>query len=121
MTHDHGPDHSHEHGHGPDHHRPAGDDPALDLTVPDAGRTQGSCVVVAPRGPDCSASASPARPCCTVPSLADEAVHRRPQARRTPRGGLRGWPATTTSTPRVATTPCTAWPTVQHASAYGLD
>jgi len=118
MTHDHDHDHSHDHSHG------AGDDPALDLGVPDAelnpgqlrrrGFLRGAGLL--------GAGIAGASVLGGAPALADEAVHGLPQARRNPRHGF-AWLAgdhhihtqhSSDAMYRVADQ-------VQHASAYGLD
>jgi len=123
MSHGHDHDHHHEHHHTHDPQAP-GDDPALDLAVPDSelnpgqlrrrGFLRGAGLLGAT-----IAGASVLR---GSPALADEAVHGRPQARRGPRHGF-SWLAgdhhihtqhSNDAQYRVADQ-------VQHASAYGLD
>jgi len=121
MTHDH-QDHGHEHGHS--HEHGAGEDPALDLSVPDAELSPGQ---LRRRGflrgaGLLGAGIAGASVLGGAPALADEAVHGRPQARRNPRRGF-AWLAgdhhihtqhSSDAMYRVADQ-------VQHASAYGLD
>ena len=120
--HDHDPGHGHSHDHSHDHG--TGDDPALDLSVPDAelnpgqlrrrGFLRGAGLL--------GAGIAGASVLGGAPALADEAVHGRPQARRNPRRGF-AWLAgdhhihtqhSNDAMYRVADQ-------VQHASAYGLD
>ncbi len=121
MTHDH---HDHAHGHTHSHEHGTGDDPALDLSIPDAelnpgqlrrrGFLRGAGLL--------GAGIAGASVLGGAPALADEAVHGRPQARRNPRRGF-AWLAgdhhihtqhSSDALYRVADQ-------VQHAAAYGLD
>jgi hypothetical protein len=119
--HDHSHDHSHDHFH---EQGSAGDDPALDLTVPDAElnpgqlRRRGFLRGAGLLGAGLAASSVLAG----SPALADEAVRGARRARRAPRTGY-AWLAgdhhihtqhSSDAQYRVADQ-------VQHASAYGLD